>query len=526
MRDQEFQHIPAQFWVYTMLPFVVVAITLAGIRTHNPFLFGFIGVVPFIFLLVNRIDLWFITTICVYNSSLRIPGILGQLELVHVLIAGLTGVVFLRFIIRKKGHPRHSALWKFIYMFAAVLLVTMVVRGAGFRFLGDNKWGGMRYVDLMLMLLFPFVVSHLRISSSQWKTAIVWMSILALIPFFSDLLYILSNGAVYQHFYLIKHGGVGRALQTYGSEEVATRLRSGAGAGWAMLVLPYFLFALNLRNVPKYIPFITAGFILTGLSGHRLGIINSVAFVWGYGFFINKGRRIGFVMASMLLAAMGLGLTIVLAPHLPLAIQRSISFLPFVHVDIGVAHEAAGTVSWRLQVWKNAIYEIPTFWLLGKGYAFDPTLLTSLTANNSTVDWARITVAYHSGPLSLLIGMGVLGLIAGLGVLVAAVVRHYRISVGPWCDVTLQRFHNILFVIFIIGAVRFLLLYGDVQVSFPGFFKTLALLEGLSLANLHEIRKRDEDGNEVTRGKPIRSSIVPNSRSSFPRNQGYALTPQ
>ena len=134
MRDQEFQHIPAQFWVYTMLPFAVVAITLAGIRTHNPFLFGLIGVVPFCFLLVNRIDLWFVTTICVYNSSLRIPGILGQLELVHVLIAGLAGVVFLRFIIRKKGQSRESILWKFVYMFAAVLLVTMVFRGTGFRF--------------------------------------------------------------------------------------------------------------------------------------------------------------------------------------------------------------------------------------------------------------------------------------------------------------------------------------------------------------------------------------------------------
>ena len=373
------------------------------------------------------------------------------------------------------------------------------------------------------MLLFPFVVTHLRITSSQWKTAIVGMSILALIPFISDLVYIVSRGEVYQHFYLIKHGGIGKSLQTYGSEEVATRFISGAGAGWAMLVLPYFLFAPNSRNVMKYIPFIVAGIILTALSGHRLGIINSVAFVWGYGFFINKGRRVGFIMASFLLAAVGLGMLVVLAPHLPLSMQRSISFLPFVHVDIGVAREAAGSLSWRLKVWENAIYEIPTYWLVGKGYAFDPALLASLTAHKNSIDWARITAAYHNGPLSLLIGMGTLGLIAGLGVLIVATVRHYRITVGPWCDSTLQRFHNVLFVIFFISAVRFVLVYGDVTVSFPGFFKTIALLEGLSLANLGQIRKRDEERNEVTRERPIQRSLVPNSRSQFPRDRGDAF---
>ena len=133
MQQNEFQHIPAMFWVYALLPFAVIAITLVGIKTHNPFLFGFIGVVPFCFLLVNRLDLWLVTIFAIYNSSLRIPGVLGSLELVHVMMAGLIGVVFLRFIIVKESISRRALMWRFAILWCGVLLITIALRGTGFR---------------------------------------------------------------------------------------------------------------------------------------------------------------------------------------------------------------------------------------------------------------------------------------------------------------------------------------------------------------------------------------------------------
>lgn len=482
MQQNEFQQIPATFWIYLLLPFSVIAVTLIGIKTHNPFMFGLIGVIPFAVLLVNRIDLWLVTIFAVYNSNLRIPGLLGELELFHILIAGLVGVVFLRTIIQKELTPRRGWMWRFIYLFVAVLAVTIAARGTGFRFLGDSRWGGMRYVEVFLTMLFVFVVLQLRLTPRQWRVAIIAMSVLALLPTLADIVFILSDGAVYFHYYLIKHGAVGEALQASWSGGV-TRFKSAESGGMALLILPFVLFPPTARHLWKYVLLVVGGIALLSITGFRLGIIRAAAFVWIYFFLVLRGHRVKLLVVSVLLAAAGLVLLFLLMPYLPLSVQRAFSFIPFLNVDPLVEMSAVGTTDWRLQVWKNALSEIPEYWLLGKGYTYDPLVLASFMENRTPMDWARIQVAYHNGLLSLLIGMGVFGLFAGLGVLATTAWRHYRVHMATWHDDTLKRFHGVFFSLLIVSVAVFVSVYGDVYVSFPGIFKSIALLEGLALTN-------------------------------------------
>ena len=132
-----------------------------------------------------------------------------------------------------------------------------------------------------------------------------------------------------------------------------------------------------------------------------------------------------------------------------------------------------------------------------KGYTYDASMsaaLRTMSSYEAMFAWPKIMVAYHNGPLSLLIGMGLFGLFTGVGFLVAATWRHLTLmSRGEWHDPTLRQLHHVMAILFLIKAMSYLCVYGDVYVSFPGLFVWLSILEGLWYAN----RKLTPDSDEV-----------------------------
>src|SRR5690606_17037721 len=131
--------------------------------------------------------------------------------------------------------------------------------------------------------------------------------------------------------------------------------------------------------------------------------------------------------------------------ELPHNVQRTISWLPGIDISGAAAQDAEGTIRWRLDVWKEAIHHIPDYFWIGKGFSYDANLyLASMTgyASYDAINWALVTGGYHNGYLSLLLLLGIGGLLTGLPLLVMVAVRHIRFNFAMWNSPVLHQCHQ------------------------------------------------------------------------------------
>jgi hypothetical protein len=115
-------------------------------------------------------------------------------------------------------------------------------------------------------------------------------------------------------------------------------------------------------------------------------------------------------------ALVGAGLLLTQSQKLPIVGQRSMSFLP-IEVDPMVKESAKASNDWRVQVWKVVLPQVPQYLLKGKGYSADANDLVMEEASASrgfsaASSEATVAVDYHNGPLSVIVPLGLAGMIA------------------------------------------------------------------------------------------------------------------
>lgn len=476
--------------VQAILIIVIVLVSAHVLQLNNLFLLAIFLAWPLLLLLLNRPDILMVATICTYAGLLRAPGIGGQIKLYQLFVITLCAVNIIRMTITKEPLKAGNASRKWAIFFGLVLVVTMAFRGTGFRMLGDSKWGGMRYVDIIVAMSFFLVARNFPLGVRQCKISLVVMCLLAFIPFLAEICYVLTHGVIFQQFYIFQPSGWD-ALQSFEKEEL-TRFTTGALISEYLTMLPFLLFPFRKAYRLLYIVLIVAAQLLGALSGHRLTIIMNILFIVFYSFITTKGRRLPYFITLTVMTALLFALALIFARHLPLSFQRTISWVPFIEIAPEAAMSASGTIVWRSLIWKEALREIPKYWLLGKGYAYDfSELYSALRSGHYDLDWPIIQAAYHNGPLSLLIGMGTVGFVAGVGLLVTLFWRHFRLINAAWKDNDLHRIHLVLSVRLMVYILIFLLLYGDVFVSFPTIFMLAGLLEIVRASERTAVDKLD-----------------------------------
>lgn len=394
----------------TFLLFVltIVAATFA-LRSGSPMLMAGLVALPFAFMLMSRPQDAFVLALLLDATLLPIPGVsyttLGMIAKIL-----LIGVFVLGLIMRRlpwQGEPQAEK--KPLLCFAGIILMLMAVRGSGLRMLGSATWGGMMYIVLLISILFFLTVNGLRISKKQihW---VVWGSLLAGLV-----------GAILQH-------------RGWGSVEEA----GGVTASRLMWLSPVvgalfpLAFALKFKRMP-WISFLLllCCLALMGLTGFRSRLVGLVMVASGYGFF--KARsKVHYIVVLGVFGLLSWGAIIVLSSHLPLGLQRAISFVPGTHIDVRTAGDAAHSISWRLEIWGYCLGQAKQFWLIGRGSAFN----VWETAGNLGVGdiqtgspwFAFQTRSYHSGPLSLLIDYGVPGLLVAFWLTGLVFKRMWRLA--------------------------------------------------------------------------------------------------
>jgi len=485
-RDTEMR-IDIERWVFLLL--VLLAVLIASIwvirRGSLPAALMLVAL-PFVLLLIGRLDLWLAGAVSFFPSSIRAFGLPGNLQAHHVIIAG-AALLWLSSRIVARPRKRLLSYHYWIFMLAACVMIVICVRGTGFRILGSSHWGGTRYVHMLTGMALPIISWGVTMRRSLLRRSILMMGLLALVPFFCSALYVVSGGRITQQFYFSTATGGGmiaaaEAIETGG----LARLQMGSNVALFVLLMPFALFRFQGRQKLLYAALIALAVVAVGVSGYRTSLLRMGAFIAGAFLFLEPRHRFRKILLMGICALTLYGIILLSAPYLPRTFQRAISVLPFVKIDPEVEYSAMATTRWRLELWKTALHEIPKYILVGKGYTIDiDTAYWLQFSTHRAVEFGLYSVAYHNGFLSLIIGLGLPGLLSAVAFIVTAMKVHLSWSMGEWRSEDLKRTHRTFLIWFIVETVFFFTVYGDAFTNFVFLFVAVAVMQLARAADQH-----------------------------------------
>ena len=447
-------------------------------------------------------------------SGLLIPGVPADKVNVSMATWLLLGVAVIFRAAFKRGSPLHlTASHRFMLLFCGVVVATMLVRGTGFKFLGGDTWGGMVYVQLVLGAATVFFLQKADVSPRWWPRVFIAMALFALIPVVAEFFF----GSRLEYFVAGAGALESQEAAAGFSRDHISRYQSASVAAAPMLAAVLVCFSTGYIMSPRglwVLPGIAVIFAFSLMGGFR-----SQLFILAGTFAITAFQQKAITTMRVVTIGSVFCITVFLAAanarSLPPVVQRALAWVPGAQIQEYVITDASSTIVWRLDLWQRGIASIPDYWILGKGFAFSERDLMAATGINGAKDpteWAVVTSAFHNGPLGLLVGLGVVGLISGLGFIISVFLRHYKIMKETWNDPQLQRCHQIFNAMFIFHTVLFLTLYGDVQTSFPQFFFFLAIMEAVRASD-----QRLTKATPVFEGSPQQTPLT-HPRFALPQN--------
>jgi hypothetical protein len=324
--------------------------------------------------------------------------------------------------------------WPLLYTVAMAYLTAKLTGGIGLHQLGGSVAGGKKYLALFLGAATYLALTSRKIPKEK-RGLYVALTCLAGTPaVFGDLFPYLPSPLNYINLVFPPS-----EMSGTDSEGIAS-FRFGALAATANALYTYMLVRFGLRGIlssgPAWrLPLFLTLLVLAQAGGFRIGLI-SLVMTLGMLFFmegLHRTRLLPVVVMGMILAV---AVIIPFSNKLPIALQRSISFLP-VKVDPQVQLDAEASKGWREEMWRDVWPKVPQYLLLGKGYAlhaedFDYMgngTFANMGANfDASGQGLAVSMDYHNGTLSTLMPFGIWGMISYIWVTAACLfilVRNY-----------------------------------------------------------------------------------------------------
>lgn len=430
---------------------------------------------------LNRPQVLAMIIIALNASTITLPFFPQNFNMYLLLSFLLTVMMIAASIIHKRRKSAFNATYAMMIGYAVVMFYTVALRGFGLRFLGGETWGGAAYIRLWIIIAFVIICRDVPLSASQWRKAIYWFCLLSLLPPVGQLIYAKSGGAIWQHYAFIKpdYGAV-QLLHGIEANEELVRLQPAQTTGYMFCLLFLLLPKKTLfQKLLKAGTFLFA-LVLAGVSGHRIAIVFIlVTLMFYYSSDFSLGWR-RFINKYTVLLAVGIVFVAIFARYLPLNYQRAVTVIPFANVELEAKVSAEATTTWRIELWKRLIKEVPNYFWLGKGFAFSAAdAIPAYRQENLSYEDYIITRNFHSGPLSLLILMGMPGTAFAALYLLFANIRYYRIARSQWVDQSLYHIYLVFYSGFAAFTFLFVFVHGSSTTSFELFFFWSFLLEGL-----------------------------------------------
>lgn len=493
------------------LALVVVAfiVALYGFTTHGSLVHIGLVATPFLILMLNNPGLWFVMVLGLDRSGLIFPGLPQGLQVVHVMMAGFVGLMLARSIIVKPSREKWAVSDYFLFAFVGVLLVTIAARGIGIRALGSNLWGGMSYVKLLIAAGFLITARQVTLTPRQLKQAVLLMLALSFLPALAQLLFVLSGGAIYQQYRFVEAivPALLTTLSAYESGAGTVRFQLLGGVATSLFVMGLILIEFRGAKRVLLLLLLGAAGIMAALSGFRGTIVGLGASLVFYVLLVSPGRRKVRIIQFVLLGILGVGMLFPFVRYLPDSIQRAVSFIPFFDIAPDVMLDADGSRLWRVEIWKLAWAEVPRYLWIGKGFTFAPATTMSISVRMNSVLNAFLSHNYHSGPLTLLLDMGVFGFIAGAGFLITSAHELLRKTKVAIDNPFLYRCYMVLLARYLYSVLAYFFIFGDARESFVTAFMAVAFLQAI-----HRTAVR-EAGDPKAENRMARSRATPSQRT-------------
>ncbi|MCF7763886.1 MAG: hypothetical protein K9N62_09450 [Verrucomicrobia bacterium] len=434
--------------------------------------------------------------ITTFNSALIVPLFPGRpyfWEFAALLgWSGLMVTVFMRQYARDSGRVIRENRWLLagVVGYCVVLIITMFYRGVGLRILGSEQMGGRFYFQQLTCAIFPLLFIMMRPGEKTLVRLLFWQCVLTTTFLISDFVLTKAPDALLflLQFFELSGDAVNFEMKAarFGIRRFQSFYVVSSGFFFLLLMkhnLTDFLTRKGSYLIPTLLLVIGVGL----LSGHRYlsVVVVGVLTVSAYAerFFTLKNVAIGFCLTVLVI-----GFAYLTSDKLPLAAQRTISFLPGIDIDSQARIDALGTLEVRRMLRKAGMELMPFYMWMGRGFGQD--------SQDYSWQWDPTTVTGHiemgrfyNGFLGLMVNTGLAGTVFMLIFLTAGtwkawlILQHIRIY-GSTDDFT--RVCKLLTGMWIANTAAFLFLHGDSEYA----MKTFSLQAGLLICCHEHLKAR------------------------------------
>ncbi len=385
-----------------------------------------------------------------------------------------------------------SITWSLLFLAFVIFLTAKLTGGIGIRSFGGSSYGGKRYVQLFCAIAGYFAITAYRIPKERalLYTALYFLGTLSLIIgslapwmpgglhflfalFPVDNMTALSGGATEN----MRLGGVTFAsvgLLCFILARHGMRGLFSIGEQWRFLPVQ-FKGGLGVNQPWRILFFLAIAGV--GLAGGYRSVPIMFIMVFSGLFFFEKLYRTNLApilfVAGLLFAAVSLPFV----QQMPLMMQRSLSFLP-IEVNPLAKSGAEDSSDWRIKIWQEVVPTIPQYLIVGKGYGMDARaneMSEAFRDFESSDDGSGAIAAsdFHNGPLSLIIPLGIFGVIAFLWFLFASIktlINNYRYG-----EPENRQINTFLLAYFLTKTLFFFAVFGSFQNELAVFVGLIAL---------------------------------------------------
>lgn len=417
-----------------------------------------------------------------------------------MIMSGLSlGLTTLQYVLKRnvKFVNVPSATWALIFLTFVILMTAKLTGGIGIRSFGNNEsMGGKRYFMLLGAIIGYFALISYRIPSNRANLYVFLFfvgGVSALIGSFAP--WVPGDLRIIYAFFPVE------SLASRAEAEAQELSRFGGLALAGMSVL-YLIFArhgmsglFNLSERWRFLPLsfkdgpsinqpwrlllLPAIFLAVMMGGYRLHIITLVI-LFACLFYLERLFQTRLMPVLVLAGVLVAAVCLPFVDKMPLTIQRSLSFLPL-NLSPVARMSADSTTEWRLRIWREVIPTIPQYLLVGKGYSMDVKEQEALEdvskfRSSDGDETAKLAGDYHNGPLSVIIPLGIFGVIGFVWFLVAGfrvLLNNYRYG-----ETAHRHINTLLLAYYCTRVIIFLAVFGSIYSELTVFVG----LVGLGLA--------------------------------------------
>ena len=464
---------------------------LLGYFVAEPMELGSLAVVVFVLVVLSiplMMKWYYPLLVLAWNASLCLAFLPGQPALWSIMaFVCLLFAVLSRAVSPNARFVIESSITKSLLILTGVVVATgLMTGGIGFQILGSSQYGGKKFFIFLAAVAGYFVLTSRRIPPHRAGFYVALFFLSGLTYAVSDLAAIGGPRLEFLSLFFPSASAVRDAA-------LANPLRSGdvRRVGEFLMIAPalltYLLARFGVRKLldltqPWRLLLLILALGMGLLSGFRSFVLLSGLTFAGM-FYLEGLHRTRY--APALLGILLLGGVVVLpqADKLPLAAQRALTFLPG-KFDYGARMSASATMSWRVQMWKDLLPEVPRCLLRGRGWGIDAREFSTTVEMEDPLNPLSSTMLvgdYHNGPLSILIPFGLYGMIAFVWFLITGLrVLHRNWTFG---DPALQIVNALLLASFAARALFFFCCFGSLHGDMPFFLGLLGLSVALNGAD-------------------------------------------